>query len=67
MRIWRRFTTVSARPGDFYDFVRVSPDRVVFGMLDVAGRVEESRAILSSAQQVFRARSCDLLAAGGRQ
>ena len=49
--------------GDFYDFVRVGPDRVVFGMLDVAGRLEESRSILSAAQKVFRTRSCQLFAA----
>lgn len=40
--------------GDFYDFVRVSPNRVLFGLLDVAGRYEESRAILAAAQDTFR-------------
>jgi phosphoserine phosphatase RsbU/P len=40
--------------GDFYDFIRVSPNRVLFGLLDVAGRHEESRAILAAAQETFR-------------
>lgn len=40
--------------GDFYDSVRVSPERVLFGLLDVAGRREDNRAILTAAQQVFR-------------
>jgi sigma-B regulation protein RsbU (phosphoserine phosphatase) len=48
--------------GDFYDFIRVSPTRVVFGLLDVAGRVEESRAILCEAQEVFRTVSAQQLA-----
>ena len=49
--------------GDFYDFIRVSPERVLFGMLDVAGRLEDNRAIVSAAQQVFRTRSLELFAA----
>ena len=40
--------------GDFYDSLRVGPERVLFGLLDVAGRREESRGILAAAQQVFR-------------
>lgn len=40
--------------GDFYDSVRVSPERILFGLLDVAGLRESNRAILSAAQQVFR-------------
>jgi len=40
--------------GDLYDFLRVTPDRVLFGMLDVAGRVEDNQQIVSSAQQTFR-------------
>jgi sigma-B regulation protein RsbU (phosphoserine phosphatase) len=48
--------------GDFYDFTRVSSTRVVFGLLDVAGRVDESRGILCDAQQVLRTRACELLA-----
>jgi serine phosphatase RsbU (regulator of sigma subunit) len=40
--------------GDFYDSLRVNPERVLFGLLDVAGRMEENRAILATAQQIFR-------------
>lgn len=40
--------------GDFYDSVRVSPERVLFGLLDVAGLRETNRGILIAAQQVFR-------------
>src|SRR3989442_1000230 len=41
--------------GDFYDFLRVNPSRVLFGLLDVAGRRDQNREILSAAQQTFRA------------
>jgi len=40
--------------GDFYDSVRVSPERVLFGLLDVAGRREDNRNILTAAQDIFR-------------
>lgn len=40
--------------GDFYDSLRVSPERVLFGLLDVAGRREENRGLLSAAQEIFR-------------
>ena len=40
--------------GDFYDSVRASPERVLFGLLDVAGRREDNRNILSAAQEIFR-------------
>jgi serine phosphatase RsbU (regulator of sigma subunit) len=40
--------------GDFYDSVRVSPERVLIGLLDVAGRREDNRTILSAAQEIFR-------------
>jgi phosphoserine phosphatase RsbU/P len=40
--------------GDFYDSVRVSSERVLIGMLDVAGRREDNRGILTAAQSVFR-------------
>ena len=47
--------------GDFYDFLRVSPNRVVFGLLDVAGRSEQNRAIVAAAQKTFREKSLELL------
>ena len=40
--------------GDFYDSIRVSSERVLIGLLDVAGRREETRDLLVSAQEVFR-------------
>lgn len=40
--------------GDFYDFLRVSPERVLFGLLDVAGRRESIQPILVAAQKLFR-------------
>jgi serine phosphatase RsbU (regulator of sigma subunit) len=40
--------------GDFYDSLRVGPERVLFGLLDVAGRGDENRSILAVAQQIFR-------------
>ena len=46
--------------GDHYDFVRVSPSRVLFGLLDIAGRVEENGAVVSAAQHTFRTRSPEL-------
>ena len=46
--------------GDLHDFVRVGPNRVVFGLLDMAGRLEENRAIVFAAQHTFRTRSQEL-------
>jgi phosphoserine phosphatase RsbU/P len=48
--------------GDFYDFLRVSPTRVLFGLLDVAGRLEDNHEIVSSAQQTFRTTGAELFA-----
>ena len=39
--------------GDFYEFVRASPTRVLFGLLDLAGRREENGGILSAAKKIF--------------
>jgi sigma-B regulation protein RsbU (phosphoserine phosphatase) len=51
--------------GDFYDFVRVSRCRVVFGLLDVAGRLEDSRSIITATQATFRTAAMDLLSRDG--
>jgi phosphoserine phosphatase RsbU/P len=40
--------------GDFYEFLRVSPSRVLFGLFDMAGRREDTREILTAAQTTFR-------------
>ncbi|MGH9539066.1 MAG: PP2C family protein-serine/threonine phosphatase [Terriglobales bacterium] len=49
--------------GDHYDFVRVSPTRVLFGLLDIAGRIEENGTVVSAAQHTFRTRSPELFSA----
>jgi len=46
--------------GDFYDSLRVSPERVLFGLLDVAGRRETNQIILSAAQNIFRTLGTEL-------
>jgi sigma-B regulation protein RsbU (phosphoserine phosphatase) len=40
--------------GDFYDSIRVGPERVLIGLLNVAARREENRLILATAQRIFR-------------
>jgi sigma-B regulation protein RsbU (phosphoserine phosphatase) len=40
--------------GDFYEFLRVGPSRVLFGLFDLAGRRQDTREILISAQNTFR-------------
>jgi serine phosphatase RsbU (regulator of sigma subunit) len=49
--------------GDLHDFVRVTPSRVIFGLLDMAGRIEENSAVVSAAQHTFRTRSPELFSA----
>jgi len=48
--------------GDFHDFLRVSPHRFLFGLLDVAGRRETARPVLQAAQACFRASGEQLFA-----
>jgi serine phosphatase RsbU (regulator of sigma subunit) len=48
--------------GDFYDSLRVSPERILFGLLDVAGRRENNQLILSAAQKIFRTLGAELFA-----
>jgi len=40
--------------GELFDSIRVSPSRVLFGLVDVAGRREQNQDILATAQRVFR-------------
>src|SRR5260370_22626100 len=42
------------RSGDFYDFLRVSPQRVLFGLFDVAGDLQQTRRIVFALQQKVR-------------
>ncbi len=46
--------------GDLYDFLRVGPNRVLFGLLDVAGRAEENKGIVAAARDNFRSSGCEL-------
>jgi serine phosphatase RsbU (regulator of sigma subunit) len=48
--------------GDFYDSIRASSSRVLFGLLDVAGRRAQNNNILLAAQRVFRAAGTKLFA-----
>jgi phosphoserine phosphatase RsbU/P len=48
--------------GDFYDSLRVSPERVLFGLMDLAGRREENRELLGMAQHAFRTLGAELFA-----
>jgi serine phosphatase RsbU (regulator of sigma subunit) len=57
-------STFGARvAGDFYDSVRVSPERILFGLLDVAGRRENNQILLSAAQKLFRTVGSELFSA----
>jgi len=49
--------------GDFYDCIRTSPERVLIGLLDVAGRREDNRYILNHAQEMFRTVGTQLFSA----
>lgn len=42
------------RSGDFYDFVRVAPQRVLLGLFDVAGDLKRTRGIVVALQQKLR-------------
>ena len=46
--------------GDFYECIRVSHCRVLFALLDVAGRRSETRDVLIAAQSTFRKLSSTL-------
>lgn len=48
--------------GDLYEFARVSPHRLLFGLLDIAGKRDDSRPILAAAQSCFRAAGAELFA-----
>src|SRR5437868_14266280 len=48
--------------GDFYDALRANSHRILFGLLDVAGRSEHTRGILIATQTIFRNLGCTLFA-----
>jgi serine phosphatase RsbU (regulator of sigma subunit) len=45
-----------------HDFLRVSPTRVLFGLLDVAGRLEDNSHIVAAVRSTFRAAGRELFA-----
>jgi serine phosphatase RsbU (regulator of sigma subunit) len=47
--------------GDSHDYIRVNPSRVLFALLDVAGSLDQTRAIVSAAQSTFRSCGQQLL------
>ena len=49
--------------GDFYDSIRVSSERVLIGLLDIAGRRQETRSLLVAAQEEFRTFGAQLFSA----
>jgi len=49
--------------GDLHDFLRVGPQRLLFGLLDVAGKRETSGAVLQAAQACFRSSGEQIFAA----
>jgi serine phosphatase RsbU (regulator of sigma subunit) len=53
------------RCGDFYDFVRSSPERVLFGLFDVAGKIEQTRPIVIALQNEFHDSGSRLLSPAG--
>ncbi len=47
--------------GDFYDFLRVGPERVLFGLFDAAGDLQRTRGIVVAIQERFRSSGASLL------
>src|SRR3981081_973521 len=57
------FAYFSSRAGgDLHDFLRVSPHRFLFGLLDVAGKRETSGPVLEAAQACFRSSGTEIFA-----
>ena len=50
------------RAGDFYEFLRVARSRMLFALLDMAGRRADTRDILRAAQKTFREAATRLFA-----
>jgi len=49
------------RSGDFYDFSRCNGERLLFGLFDVAGKLEQARPIMVAMQKELRNLSAELL------
>jgi sigma-B regulation protein RsbU (phosphoserine phosphatase) len=48
--------------GDFYEFLRVGPSRMLFALLDIAGLRADTREILIAVQKTFRTLAPELFA-----
>ncbi|HEY7099113.1 MAG TPA: SpoIIE family protein phosphatase [Terriglobales bacterium] len=46
--------------GDFYEFLRVSPNRVLFALLDMAGHADQNRNIVDATQTTLRSEALTL-------
>lgn len=55
------------RSGDFYDFVRCSAERVLFGLFDVAGGLDQARPVMYALQQRFRSLTVEYFADHGNE
>lgn len=49
--------------GDLHDFLRVGPNRFLFGLLDVAGKRDSSAPVIQAAQACFRSAAEQLFSA----
>jgi serine phosphatase RsbU (regulator of sigma subunit) len=49
--------------GDFFDFVQVGSDRLIFALLDIAGRREQALDIAAAVQDSLRSRAPELFGA----
>jgi sigma-B regulation protein RsbU (phosphoserine phosphatase) len=47
--------------GDFYDFIRIGPERVLFGLFDVAGDLQQTRGVVVAMQEKFHSLGVTLL------
>lgn len=46
--------------GDFYDFVQISPTRMILVLLDIAGKREPAMDVAAAVQDAFRAKATEL-------
>src|SRR5206468_8441599 len=49
--------------GDFFDFVSTSPSRLVFVMMDIAGKRDEAMHIAAAVQERFRETAIEMFSA----
>jgi serine phosphatase RsbU (regulator of sigma subunit) len=49
--------------GDFFDFVQVGSDRLIFALLDIAGKRDQALHVAAAVQETLRARAPELFGA----